>query len=109
MPVITVVPNPPTIRFVDRQCSSVTVECIPDPFDGGAPVWEYAVYFYRSDFNTVNSNSVFIQDPSSTYYNVNPRDNTNDLSVWNSRRLTLTGLLTNVQYTAYCKARNRIG
>lgn len=82
MPVITTVPQPPLLIFVDRQCNSVTVECIPDQFDGGAPVYELGVYFYRSDVNTVNSNSVFIQDPSSTYYNPNTVGLSYDEAIW---------------------------
>jgi len=55
MPVLAVMPDQPTIQFVSRGCETLTVQCNPGPFDGGAPVTDYLIsyvqFFETNNFN----------------------------------------------------------
>lgn len=59
MSITIVPPSPPTLIFIDRQCTSVTVECIPG-FDGGAAIFEYQVVYYRTDSVNIQTQTATI-------------------------------------------------
>jgi len=96
MPVLATPPDAPTIQFVARSCGSITVQCNPGNFDGGAAIDAYIVNYYQSNFNNQAANSVQLVQ-------------SNDDNAFNRRQLTVNNLNNGQAYQFSCASRNRIG
>lgn len=96
MPVLATPPDAPSIQFIARSCGSITVQCYPGAYDGGAPIDAYLVSYYQSNLNNQQSNSVQLLA-------------SDDANAWSRAQLTVDNLINGQVYQFSCAARNRIG
>jgi hypothetical protein len=136
MPILSTVADQPTIQFVSRGCETLTVQCNPGNFNGGAEITAYQITYYEyfdtfnnnnagfnnnafnnnnAGFNTQNvlSNSVIISN-TDNINNINTMNNINNNlnnfnNDWSRRQATITGLTDGREYAFQCSALNRIG
>lgn len=100
MPIQNTVADQPTVQFVARACGSVTMQCNPGVFNGGAAITAYSFTYFETGVNGAQQRTVSIS---------NLNNNNAQNSDWINRRTTITDITNGRQYTFYCQSQNSVG
>jgi hypothetical protein len=110
MPILATVADAPTMQFISRGCETLTVQCNPGNYNGGAEITAYQVTYYEY-FDNINNNAAFGINNNVLRNSVMIQASNDGLNnnAFALRQATITGLTDGRTYAFQCSALNRIG